>query len=318
MATPFIRKACEQFDVTLLAKPFAYDLRARFWPPTVRIVPFNAPWTAFTFKNKYFLPTWPWRTLVTTWRFLYKEKFDYAVSARWDPRDHLLLRTTFARARIGFPRMGSKVLLTHGLYAKDRLAHRSNNWRIIAKSLKLDLDAPEVPLVPRNPQSRQVLVHTGAAQPVRVWPLEKYRVLVQKLRESGHQVKVACTTDQTAFWKNAGETDLSCPASISELIAAVDESAVFIGNDSGPGHIAATCGLPTFTFFGPQVAEWFVPLHPASEYLEGGPCPYKPCSDFCRYPTPHCMVDTPLELAWERVSRFVARNLNRQSMPARS
>lgn len=312
MATPFIRKACEQFDVTLLAKPFALDLRARFWPSSVRIIPFNAPWTAFTFKDKYYLPRWPWRTLASAWRFLYREKFDVAISARWDPRDHFLLYMTGARARLGFPRMGSKVFLTHPLYSKDRLAHRYNNWRIIAQSLKLDLDPSNALVFPRDRHSRQILIHTGAAQSVRVWPLEKYRVIIQKLRESGHEVKVACNPDQVAFWKNAGEKDYCCPSNISELIGALDDSGVFIGNDSGPGHLAAVCGLPTFTFFGPQVAEWFVPLHPAAEYMEGRPCPFKPCSDYCRFPTPHCMTETSLDEAWTRVNRFVERNLHRQ------
>jgi ADP-heptose:LPS heptosyltransferase len=63
----------------------------------------------------------------------------------------------------------------------------------------------------------------------------------------------------------------------------------FIGNDSGPGHLAAFLGIPTFTLFGPQVPEWFVPLHPAAIFISGKPCPYKPCSDYCRFPTPECL-----------------------------
>ena len=32
IAMPFIRAASEQFDVTLVAKPYALELRPRFWP----------------------------------------------------------------------------------------------------------------------------------------------------------------------------------------------------------------------------------------------------------------------------------------------
>ena len=58
IATPFLQAAAEKFDVTLLAKPYARDLKPRFWPD-VNVVPFIAPWTAF--RRKYRLHSWPWR-----------------------------------------------------------------------------------------------------------------------------------------------------------------------------------------------------------------------------------------------------------------
>ncbi len=56
IATPFLRAASEQYDVTLVAKLYAHDLQARLWP-RVRVLPFAAPWTAF--KGKYRLWRWP-------------------------------------------------------------------------------------------------------------------------------------------------------------------------------------------------------------------------------------------------------------------
>ena len=90
----------------------------------------------------------------------------------------------------------------------------------------------------------------------------------------------------------------------------------FFGNDSGPGHIAALCGVPTFTIFGPQLPEWFAPLHPGSEWLEGKACPYKPCSDYCQFPTPYCMVRSSLEEVIARVDAFLARALPSKTNPA--
>ncbi len=84
IATPFLRKACEQFDVTLLAKPFALDLQPRFWP-TVRVIPFNAPWTAFAFSRKYNLFRWPSRAMYSVWRNIWREHFDVALSALLGP-----------------------------------------------------------------------------------------------------------------------------------------------------------------------------------------------------------------------------------------
>ena len=93
------------------------------------------------------------------------------------------------------------------------------------------------------------------------------------------------------------------------LLACLDQARIFIGNDSGPGHLAAGCGLPTLTLFGPQLHEWFAPLHPAAECIEGKACPYKPCSDYCRYDTPFCLWQISVEDVWRRVEAFAGRHL---------
>ena len=94
IATPFIRAAADKFDITLLAKPFALDLQPRFWPE-VQVAAFTAPWTAF--KNKYLLWHWPLPSMLRLRRQLAAEQFDCGLSARWDPRDHLLLKLAGTR-----------------------------------------------------------------------------------------------------------------------------------------------------------------------------------------------------------------------------
>ena len=314
IATPFLQKACEHFDVTLVAKPYASDLQSRFWP-TIKVIPFNAPWTAF--DRKYHLFSWPWGAMTSVWKNLYRERFDVALSARTagggggggDPRDHLLLWLTGAKSRLGFPRMGSHTFLTHSLVSPDPQAHRFENWRVIAQALNLDLETRDKILRSSRPEGRMIFVHTGAGQPVRVWPLERYRILVQRLRERNHSVRVACNPEQRDWWLQQGEKDVATPRTITELLALMADAGVFIGNDSGPGHLAAFSGIPTFTFFGPQLPEWFVPLHPAAEWIEGKACPFRPCSDYCRFPQPHCLLDVSEAEVWPKLERFVQRNL---------
>jgi ADP-heptose:LPS heptosyltransferase len=310
IASTFFRKAAEQFDVTLLAKPYAFDLQTRFWP-NIRVVPFNAPWTAFRFSDKYRLDKWPWLGLARVVRQLRQERFDVAVSARWDPRDHLLLILTGAKQRFGFPSMGSQVFLTDALQLPDASLHRYESWRTIGAELHLRLPpANQVELSPRQ-SGRIVLIHTGARQPVRVWPLDKYRQLVEHLRARDYPVHVVCNTEQRDWWLRAGETKVATPATVTDLMNLMADVGAFIGNDSGPGHIAAFLGIPTFTLFGPQVPAWFVPLHPSAAYIEGKACPYKPCSDYCRFPTPHCLWNITEPEVLEKVQEFLAAQLPR-------
>ncbi len=313
IASPFIRRAAERFDVTVLAKPFAFDLQARFWPE-IQVVPFQAPWTAFS--RKYFLHEWPWRDLGRVVRKLRRARFDVAVSARWDPRDHLILALTRAKQRFGFPHIGSRVFLTNPLALPDPGLHRYEYWRTIGSGLGLQLPpADEVQLSPRQ-IGRIVLVHTGARRPVRVWPLDRYERLVAHLRAQNYSVQVVCDPDQRAEWLRAGETAVATPSTISELLGLMTDVGAFIGNDSGPGHLAAFLGIPTFTLFGPQVPAWFVPLHPSAVYIEGKACPYKPCSDYCRFPEPHCLWKITEAEVREKVDAFLAAQLTKTGQGA--
>jgi len=302
ISTPFLCAAAEKYEVTVLAKPYANDLQARFWPG-VTVVPFTAPWTAFT--GKYRLYAWPWREIFHVRKSIGMAGFDVGLSARWDPRDHFLLSVFGARARLGFPRLGSRIFLTKALQRPDPRMHRYENWRVLGGELGLKLPAREKIPLPAARMRGEILIHSGAGQPVRVWPLERYRRLAARLRKKGYAVQIACDPEQRDWWLRTGEAGVATPQTVTELLALTDRAGVFVGNDSGPGHLAAFCGLPTFTIFGPQLPEWFAPLHPASAWLEGKACPYKPCSDYCRFPLPLCLEGMTEEEVWARLDEFL-------------
>ena len=170
IATAFLRAAAERFDVTLLAKPFALDLRPRLWPE-VKVITCTAPWTAF--KNKYLFWRWPLLAMVRLRRKLGAEHFDYGLSARWDPRDHLLLKFFGVKNRLGFSRMGSRLFLTQPVTRAKPEEHRYESWRAIGRALNVPLPPREKILQSASRGGRTVLIHSGAGQPVRVWPLER-------------------------------------------------------------------------------------------------------------------------------------------------
>ena len=146
IATPFIQSALKQYEVTVLAQSVARTFQERFWPDA-KLVELTVPWTAF--YGKYRLHRWPWRKLRQVVTQLRREHFDAAVSARWDVREHLLLRLTGARRTLGYPNRGSRVLLTDPLERLGRLAHRYEDWWVAAQALKLDLPARRaIPLPP--------------------------------------------------------------------------------------------------------------------------------------------------------------------------
>ncbi len=298
LASAFLRAAPERYQVYLVAKPHAAELAPRLWPG-VEVIPLVAPWTRF--RGKYRLHRWPWRSLARVLGRLRALAPDIAASARHDPRDHLLLRLSGAPVRLGIPRLGSRALLTGELPRPGHGDSRAGQWRQLARALRL----PPAPRIARPPGSRLVY-HSGAARQVRVWPVERAARLAASLRDKGYPVEVICDPDQRGSWEKAGERP-HVPGSLSGLLDRLEGAGAFVGNDSGPGHLAAALGVPTFTFFGPQRPEWFLPDHPQAGHLEGRPCPHKPCFDACRFDVAHCLQDVPLDEALQAVQSWLAR-----------
>ncbi len=276
LALPFLRAATAHADVTLLAKPHAAPLLARF-APDVALVSLGAPWTAF--RRKYRLHTWPWRALAGAIQTLRAQKFSLAVSARPDPRDHFLLRLSGAKKRVGFTRAGSSIFLTHPL-PRPLHPHRAAHWQMLADQLGWALSPPS----PSPRSGRTIAIHPGAAQPTRLWPASRYAELAARLRAAGWQVVV-----------------LPADGTLDALLDQLARADRFIGNDSGPSHLAALLGVPTFTIFGPQLPERFAPQHPGAAWIEGAPCPHKPCFDACRFAEPHCLLANDVDAVWSRI-----------------
>jgi hypothetical protein len=102
-----------------------------------------------------------------------------------------------------------------------------------------------------------VLVHPGAGSPVKRWPLEKYVDLVHRLNaeRSGNAKFVVGSDDFESMSRKQIETLRSAGALLLakdgiELLDTLRSASAFIGNDSGPGHLAGLCGLPSVILFG--------------------------------------------------------------------
>jgi len=304
VATPFLRVAAEKFDVALLAKPMARELQTRLWPG-IEVIPFDFPWTAF--RRKYDPTRWPWRELAGLVADLRLRRFDIVASGRWDPRDHFLSRLSAAPRRVGFPRLGSGLFLTESLSPPPEESHRYENWRVVGRQLGMELPAREraIPVVPRG---GSVVIHSGAAQAARVWPLERFKFLAEKLRRDGYVAVLICDPGQREWWTNQGE-EVRTPGTIGEFLQILDGAGLFVGNDSGPGHLAGVLGIPTFTLFGNQYAGRFAPLSPQAEWIEGAECEFKPCYDECPFAQPECLWAIRENEAWLRLKAFAAKHL---------
>jgi len=227
------------------------------------------------------------------------------VSARCDPRDHLVLRLAGAGRRLGFSRAGSALLLTEPLPG-GRMLHRRRAWEQIAARLGWEPAPPAGARLHPVGTEAPVVLHSGAGRPTRIWPLERFAELARRLRRQGRTVRVLCDAGQLDGWRRLGEPSAIAPENVDALLECLADAAGFVGGDSGPGHVAALCGVPTFTIFGPQLPALFAPSHPRASWIDGAPCRFKPCFDSCRFAEPRCILELTIEDVWAQLEPWLA------------
>ncbi|MDB5355886.1 MAG: putative glycosyltransferase [Phycisphaerales bacterium] len=101
-----------------------------------------------------------------------------------------------------------------------------------------------------------VVIHPGGGAPRKCWPAGRYLELARRLRGKGRPVRVLLgevelerwPAEQIAQFREAA--DVRTPASLLDLLGELTSATAFVGNDSGPGHLAGVLGLPTLSLFG--------------------------------------------------------------------
>lgn len=111
-----------------------------------------------------------------------------------------------------------------------------------------------------------VVVAPGAGWPGKAWPADRYAKVVRHLVESvGACVALAGSPEEKALAGTVARLagvpvlDLAGQTTLGQLAALLREANLFLGNDSGPMHLAAAAGIPMVVLFGPTVASKWAP-----------------------------------------------------------
>ncbi len=88
------------------------------------------------------------------------------------------------------------------------------------------------------------VLHPFASEPAKTWPAERFMEIARRLPEP---VFVAGPNDDASAFQGFRVMRGAPLADVKNLIAGAQ---IFIGNDSGPAHIAAAFGVPVVAIFG--------------------------------------------------------------------
>ena len=132
----------------------------------------------------------------------------------------------------------------------DRKVHTAEH--LASAMFYLGVPPAEIPRAclfppPAGVSSPYALLHPFASLPEKTWPAEHFLVVAKRVAESGLKPVFLCGPGEDASPFKAFETVHGLP--LEQVMGLVGGASLFVGNDSGPAHIAAACGVPGAVLF---------------------------------------------------------------------
>lgn len=169
---------------------------------------------------------------------------------------------------------------------------------------------------------RIVVIHPGSGErgKTRRWPEENFIKLTSLMLRDTDSTVIFCGSEME---KNL--TDSICKIvnsdramsaagelSITTLAALLYQSILFIGNDTGPMHLAAAMGIPTIGLFGPETPVRYGPFGDKNiDFYGSVPC--SPCISIhlgqvpdCHEQSPICMAEIKPNDVWKVAQRILS------------
>lgn len=113
------------------------------------------------------------------------------------------------------------------------------------------------------------------------WPAEKYKELIERLDLIENiQFLFIGTKDEDKLMRSIASSSnrsiIHVLSNFNELLEEIFKCSVFVGNDSGPCHLAAALQIPLVVIMGPTDSKRCAPVFTKGKIFQGT-CPSSPC-----------------------------------------
>jgi ADP-heptose:LPS heptosyltransferase len=207
---------------------------------------------------------------------LVHERAELSVNLHGGPRSMMLTGAGMARYRAGFGHHRQAWLYNvpipraQEILGVERTVHTAEH--LASAMFYLGVPETEVPrarLFPpefNGPPSPHAVIHPFAALPEKAWTVEGFLAVARHLQLDHHLEPVfigGAEDDMTPF------LDYRClrGAPLREVMSLLANASLFTGNDSGPAHMAAACGVPVLVLYGASDPVVWAPWRTDSEII---------------------------------------------------
>lgn len=180
---------------------------------------------------------------------------------------HLAAWLSGARLRIGGSHEYLLQLpcLTHPVHLNQEKNMALQDWDLFlafckAEGLPSPASAPPRPNISHlltdeaNP-SGHVVLHPGASQVYKRWPLDRFLGLAKVLARH-HSVHLVLESETSAPSDSNPNLHFVTANNLPQLVQLLQGASLFVGNNSGPMHVAAALGVPSIIITGPSKHIW--------------------------------------------------------------
>jgi len=259
-----------------------------------------------------------WDT-VETLRGLRRERYDLVIDFFSNPRSAQFTFATGAKVRCGLGRRGRAWAYTHhfieepddeDVYAVDIRLRQLELLGVPGDGRKLEV-FPDRTNEHARKRAEQIVdsltgiivaVAAGSSNPSKRYPADLLAQTIELLRGSHMQVVLTSGPGEEEYARRVLEkARFTIPhfdnAHVPDLAALYRHCALYVGPDSGTKHVAAACGLPTVTIFGPgRPSNWNAPDDPKNVLL-AAPCKFRPnCDELTCARLGHIAMISPREI----------------------
>lgn len=196
---------------------------------------------------------------------------DLCVNLHGGTRSMMLALASRARLRAGFAHYRGqaayniRIPRAQQILGEERVVHTAEH--LASAMFFLGVERQPIPPArlfgPAEHRTQPYAVlHPFASSPRKRWPLERFAAIARELLDRGLKPVVLSGPGENPAVLPGVETVKGL--ALAHAIALIRSAAVFIGNDSGPAHVAAACGTPLIVLFGASDPEMWAPWKAAA------------------------------------------------------
>lgn len=195
---------------------------------------------------------------------VYKHRYDRVVDAHPEPHEYYRFHNALAQVT-------------------DLSSHEASYGTIVSNEVDNKVDV----LLRNNnlENAKVVVIHPGATKLFKMWPQEHFAALIKLLRKADYSPVLIGAGAVDRSVNHAINQCLDGPVpdfcdqlKLRQLVSLFSKVLCYIGNDSGPMHLASASNIPAIAFFGPSDDKIWGPLSSKTLVLRGE----QGCEPSCR------------------------------------